>query len=207
MQKILHTITLYLLRKSVFERIILLCLFVVSCVTLLSYIEYDEWVLTQRKQVDITTMQSNIALLFKDYEITSKCKNAICSNKELKQRRMQTTLPYTTNHYTLFFTCKAMLCYEFIHALEALPTLFIHEISLSNATIRNLDSMPYGWNMGVKAQDSKSLESTNAENLDSIHFAPQSPAPAQVVGNLDSINDMPFTQDIKIVFSVGTYQI
>ena len=71
MQKILHTITLYLLRKSVFERIILLCLFVVSCVTLLSYIEYDEWVLTQRKQVDITTMHSNIAFLFKDYEITS----------------------------------------------------------------------------------------------------------------------------------------
>ena len=67
--------------------------------------------------------------------------------------------------------------------------------------------MPYGWNMGVRMQDSKSLESTNAENLDSIHFAPQSPAPAQVVGNLDSINDMPFTQDIKIVFSVGTYQI
>ena len=108
--------------------------------------------------------------------------------KELKQRRMQTILPYTTNHYTLFFTCKAMLCYEFIRALEALPTLFIHEISLSNATIQNLDSMPYGWNMGVKIQDSKSLESTNAENL-------------------DSINVLPFTQDIKIVFSVEGYQI
>lgn len=180
LQRFLHTITLYLLRKSAFERIVLLCLFVVSCATLLSYIEYDEWVVTQRRQIDITTMQSDIALLFQDYEITSKCKNAICSNKELKQRRMQTILPYTKNHYTLFFTCKAMLCYEFIRALEALPTLFIHEISLSNATIQNLDSMPYGWNTGDKTQDSE---------------------------NLDSINVLPFTQDIKIVFSVESYQI
>lgn len=162
LQKILHTITLYLLQKSVFERIIILCLFIISSIILLNYIEYDEWVVTKRKQVDITNIQSDILILFQDYEIKSKCRNAICTNKELKQRKIQTTLPYTKTNYTLFFTCNAIMCYEFINALEKLPTLFIHKISSSNITIQNLDSKQ---------------------------------------------NDIQFTQDMQIIFSVGNYQI
>lgn len=166
LQRLLHTLTLYLLRKSVVERIVLLCLFVISCIVLLSYINHDEWVVTQRKQVDITIMQNNILLLFQDYDIKSKCKSIICTNKELKQKRMQTTLPYTANYYTSFFTCNSMLCYEFIHALEALPTLFIHHISSSNITLQNTD-----------------------QHIDSMQ------------------EDIQFTQDIKIIFSIGNYQI
>lgn len=173
LQRLLHTITLYILKKSLFERIVLLCLFVACLFALLSSIKSEEWIAKSRKQIDITAIQGDIITLFEEYKIQSKCMKAICTNKELQRRRIQTTLPYTTKHYTLFFTCDSMLCYEFIRSLEELPTLFIHEIASSNATI-----------MQNPSKDNTFIDIHN-----------------------DDMPNMRWRQDIRIVFSIGTYQI
>lgn len=135
LQQILHSLVFYLLKKSTFERIILFCLFISCLLVVVSSIKNEEWITKTRKQVDVASVQNDIVSLFKEYKIQSKCAKTICTNKELQRNRLQTTLPYTEKHYTLFFTCHGMLCYDFVRYLEELPTLFIHEIASSNATI------------------------------------------------------------------------
>ena len=172
LQRLLHSLTFYLLKKSLFERIILFCLFVACLLAILSSIKYEEWTTKTRKQIDITAIQGDIVALFEEYKIQSKCVKVICTNKELQRRGLQTTLPYTTKHYTLFFTCDSMLCYEFIRSLEELPTLFIHKIESSNATI--IQNLP---------KDNTFIE------------------------NYNDTTNMQWKQDMRIVFSIGTYQI
>lgn len=170
LQRLLHTLTFYILKKSLFERIVLFCLFVSCLLAILSSVKYEEWTTKTRKQIDITAIQGDIVSLFDEYKIQSKCVKIICTNKELQRRGLQTTLPYTTKHYTIFFTCDSMLCYEFIRSLEELPTLFIHEVVSSNATIIQ-----------------NPLDNT-------LH-------------NDNDIANMRWKQDIRVVFSIGTYQI
>lgn len=174
LHRILHTLTFYLLRKSLFERIIIFCLFVACLLAILSSITYEEWVSTERKQIDITNIQDEISTLFEEYKIQSKCARVICTNKELQKRRLQTTLPHTTKHYTLFFSCNSILCYEFIRSIESIPTLFIHEVDSFNVTIQDLFQDNY-------------IQEHPLFN--------------------DYTSNMQWKQDMKIVFSIGKYQL
>ncbi len=181
LQRLLHALVLYLLQKSVFERIVLFSILTACCFIILSYVEHDEWVVVKRKQVGIATIQNDIAILFEDYNIQSKCTKIICTNKEVKQKHIQTKLPYTQHYYTLFFTCNGLLCYEFIRSLEALPTLFIHEVSSSNATIMQ--------NSPTQPKTTYAIPSFSQSD------------------NIANEFNMQWTQDMHIVFSIGTYQI
>lgn len=179
LRTLLHKLTFYILQKSVFERAVLLLLFFASFFTIIGCFEHEEWSIAQREQIDISVIHSDITALFEEYKIVSKCARAICTTKELAQRNLHTELPHTQGHYTLFFTCYGFACYEFVRALEVLPTLFIHEVASSNITILHdtaqQDSLNHSFSL---------LYEDRKEEGENIRWK----------------------QDMRILFSIGVYQ-
>lgn len=209
MDKLLNTITQYLLQKSFFERCIFFCLFCVCLYSSVNYFKNEEQIITQKYQTDFSSIQQSILALFQAHTIQSKCSKPICTSQEIifvnrKNYENQSiayrphTFPATmsTTKYYMSLTCNSMACYEFIRDFENLPPIFITEIQSFNTeilAIHNSDTTNSHFNM--------MQQNNNATPFWNQHTHANK---ANQVRQESSQQDMPMSwkQNIKIIFEI-----
>ncbi len=145
MDKVLNKLTLYLLKKSATERLILFILFLVSLIVITSYMDDDsEWMILQKQNFEPTHTNANIKKLFDFYNIKTKCLKIICTSQEIKQiiklPKNAVSNVESKSVYTIYFECDDISCYEFIRELEKQPKVFINKAETFDIAILHDDS-------------------------------------------------------------------
>lgn len=179
------------MQKNKIERLILLTLFLSSCIAITNILDNNEWTPLEQKHHNMANIQKDIENLFNTYKIESKCITIICTNDEIKRihkllKHNKNQYKSQQNQYTLYFKCYSILCYEFIRSLENEAIIFIHEIESLNVTIINDFDNTY-----KEIQDSIIESQFDMDNTKQL---------------LDSLN-VKWNQDMRIVFEINNIGI
>lgn len=128
--------SVYILKKSILERIILSVIFVLAMYVLWAFLRYDREILAESFEASSNSnLQGSIATLAKKYDIKSKCARLFCSGDESVLKDFVSS---KADSIYMYFSCDSLKCFEFVREVESLPLAFIDEIMGANVLLLNV---------------------------------------------------------------------
>ncbi|MWV62893.1 hypothetical protein DCO58_01755 [Helicobacter saguini] len=225
--KYFNTLTLYILKKSPFERIVIFCVFALTIYVLCAIL----WSESQRERdissIHFAGLDSNIELnkiatLAKKYDIKTKCLRLFCDDNEIdsKFKGWAKSADFRTGSIEssdtkiksitkfMHFSCHSLKCFEFVREMESLPLVFIDEITGFNVLLLHVRDFESGADSIESSprqlQDSKDEKHEILgflfDNNEDLH---DEKAEEKELEKLDS-NALPikWRQDIKLRFTI-----
>lgn len=228
--KYFNSLTLYLLAKSRFERVVILLIFFlalyVMCAFLWRQAAFGGEFSAQYKNIDSNVELGKIAAMAKKYDIKSKCLRLFCddgeidskfkgfSTADLKSENTQDSkgenIESSSDFVTKFmhFSCNSLKCFEFVREMESLPLVFITEINGFDVLLLHVRDEE----SSTDSIESAKVESNEKQNILDFLFNDSESAPKEAHDKeLESLDSkalpIQWRQDIKLKLRIEQVHI